>query len=125
MHELSLAEELVSACRSLADGRAVVEVSARCPTSIDQDELLAAFVLVTRRVAEELGDRCLNAARLTLEAVPAHLKCDCGFDGDVGDGQLAGHMSICPQCGHLGEVDGCLELLRINLAGGVEPFDLA
>jgi Zn finger protein HypA/HybF involved in hydrogenase expression len=125
MHELSLVEELVSTCRRLADGRAVVSVSARCPTSVDQDELSAAFVLLAQQAAYELGDDCLSSARLDLEAVPVHLKCHCGFEGDLGEGQLAGHMSICPQCSHVGEVDARLEVLRIELARGVKPFDPA
>jgi Zn finger protein HypA/HybF involved in hydrogenase expression len=122
MHELSLVEELVSTCRRLAGGRAVVSVSARCPTSVDQEELSAAFALIARQVADELGDRCLSTAELRLEAAPVHLKCRCGYEGDIGEEQLAGHMSICPQCGQVGEADARLELLRVELAQGVKPF---
>jgi Zn finger protein HypA/HybF involved in hydrogenase expression len=116
MHEVSLVEELVSTCRRLAEGRSVVEVLARCPTSVDQEELSAAFVLVTRQLADETGDGCLSAAELELETVPVRLSCSCGFEGDLDGGHLAGHMGICPRCGQVAEVEGRLELLRIKVA---------
>jgi Zn finger protein HypA/HybF involved in hydrogenase expression len=125
MHELSLIEELVSTCRKLAYGRTVVSVSARCPAGVDREELSVAFDLLAAETAEEAGDQCLSTAELKLESAPVHLKCQCGFEGDLGEGQLAGHMSICPECGRVGEVDSRLELMRVELAADVEPFDLA
>jgi Zn finger protein HypA/HybF involved in hydrogenase expression len=125
VHELSLVEELVSTCRRLAEGRTVVQVSARCPAGVDAEELSAAFVLVTRQLADDRVDQCMRTAHLNIETVPVHLNCQCGFEADLCEGQLAGHMSICPRCGQVAEADGRLELLRMELAPGVKPFDPA
>jgi len=114
MHELSLVEDLVSKCSALAAGRMVVEVRARCASGIDPAELSDAFTLM-RQSAGPYGDPCLNRAELKLEPLPVELRCGCGFAGQLSEDHMAGHMSVCPRCGQVGEVETGLELVGIKL----------
>ena len=113
MHELSLAEELVSRCVERAGGRRVVEVRARASTGVDCEELSAAFPIAAAGVAEGV----LEGAALDLEVVPARLVCPCGWAGELPDDNVAGHIGICPECGQAGEVASGLELLGLRFAG--------
>jgi Zn finger protein HypA/HybF involved in hydrogenase expression len=117
MHELSLVDELVTACRERAQGRAVREVSVRCPASLDAAELSEGFGFAARQLASA-GDTCLQAAELKLVAAPVHLKCACGYDGQPDGDNFAGHMVICPRCAHVGEADTGLELVNISFFNG-------
>ena len=121
MHELSLVEELVSECRRLAAGRPVVEVWARCASGVDLEELSDGFTFVTREAARHDSDGCLATAELKLEQLPVQLRCGCGFEGQLSEDHMAGHMSICPGCGQVGEVETGLELVRLKFAEGTEP----
>ena len=51
-----------------------------------------------------------------------HLACACGYQGQLTEDHLAGHMSICPRCGHVGEVTDGLELVSMSFADDMEPF---
>ena len=125
MHELSLVEELVATCCGRAGGRAVRAVLVRCPASVDAEELCECFAFAANRLAASGLDPCLVAAELKVEPVPVHLDCACGYDGQLTEDHLAGHMSICPRCGHVGEVTDGLELVSISFADHVEPFGLS
>jgi Zn finger protein HypA/HybF involved in hydrogenase expression len=117
MHELSLVEELVSACREQAHGRSVCQVRVRCPASVDAGEVSECFALVATGC-----DICLAGAELELEPVPVHLNCSCGYNDQLGTDHLAGHLAICPQCGHVGDIDAGLELVSMTFSKAVEPF---
>jgi Zn finger protein HypA/HybF involved in hydrogenase expression len=122
MHELSLVDELVATCRSRANGRTVQEVWVRCPTTVNPAELSVGFAMAARQLAVSAGDPSLEAAELKLELVPVHLRCACGYEGQLSAEDLAGHMSVCPQCAHIGEADACLELVGMSFADAIEPF---
>ncbi len=122
MHELSLVEELVAACRDRAGGRAVRQVRVRCPASVDAEELCAGFAFAANRLALSATDPCLVAAELKVDPVPVHLACACGYEGQLTEDHLAGHMSICPRCDHVGEVTDGLELVSMSFSDDMEPF---
>ena len=122
MHELSLVEELVATCTGRAGGRAVRQVRVRCPTSVDADELAAGFAFAVKRLAASASDPCLVTAELKVEPVPVRLSCNCGYEGQLGEDHLAGHMSVCPRCGHVGDVAAGLELVSMSFADDMEPF---
>jgi Zn finger protein HypA/HybF involved in hydrogenase expression len=122
MHELSLAVELVAACRERAQGRAVREVLVRCPASVDLRELSEAFALVVQEIAVTADDACLVGCELRLERVPVVLRCPCGYQGKLTRDDIAGHMTICPGCGQVGEAAGGLELVNVSFCEGVVPF---
>ena len=122
MHELSLVEELVAACSGRAGGRAVRQVRVRCPASVDAEELCAGFVFAANRLALSGTDPCLVAAELKVDLAPVHVACACGYEGQLTEDHLAGHMSICPRCGHVGEVTDGLELVSMSFSYDMEPF---
>ena len=117
MHEASLAEELVNKCATLAQGRPVLVVAVRCPPGMGSSELSDSFAILAAQPAES-GDDCLRQARLRLEEVPAVMRCRCGFHGELGPDDIAGHIGICPECGSAGELGGGLELMAMTFADG-------
>jgi Zn finger protein HypA/HybF involved in hydrogenase expression len=120
MHELSLVEELVTACRERAQGRAICQAWVRCPANVDAAELSEGFSFAAKQLAAE-GDACLHAAELKLVLVPVNLKCTCGYEGHLDGDNFAGHMSICPRCAHISEADAGLELVSISFLDGPRP----
>jgi Zn finger protein HypA/HybF involved in hydrogenase expression len=110
MHELSLVSELVAECERRAHGREVAAVRVRCPAGIDAEEIAECFVHLTAGGA-------LQGAALEIEAVPQVLRCGCGFAGELGPDDCAGHVAICPSCGRVQEAPGALELVAVTGAG--------
>jgi Zn finger protein HypA/HybF involved in hydrogenase expression len=92
MHELSLAAELVEACRRRAGGAPVSLVRVRCATTIPEAALREAFRLLA-------ADGPLAAAVLEVEPLEARLRCSCGFAGPLGEADVVGHLAVCPSCG--------------------------
>jgi len=117
VHELSLAEELVNECATLAQGRPVLAVAVRCPPGMGSSELSDSFAILAAQLAEA-GDACLRQAQLTLEEVPAVMSCRCGFVGELGPADMAGHIGVCPVCGCAGELGGGLELVALTFGDG-------
>jgi Zn finger protein HypA/HybF involved in hydrogenase expression len=122
VHELSLGEELVATCCGRAGGKAVRTVRVRCPATVDAEELCAGFAFAASRLAASGRDPCLVAAELKVDPVPVHLACACGYQGQLTTDYLAGHMSICPRCGRVGEVAAGLELVTMSFAEDMGPF---
>lgn len=118
MHELSLVDELVAVCRERAQGRPIRQVRVRCPASVGAEELRAGFALAAKEVAGAVGDRCLAGAELRLQLVPVQLRCPCGFEGQLSEEYLAGHMTVCPQCGRVADADDGLDLVSISFWAG-------
>jgi Zn finger protein HypA/HybF involved in hydrogenase expression len=114
MHELSLVEELITKCRERAEGRTVGEVLVRCSAGIDADEVSEGFAFLAPQDPEPGGSACLTRAQLKVETVPAYLNCRCGFEGELDKDHLAGHVGICPRCGHVGEVLATMELVAMS-----------
>jgi Zn finger protein HypA/HybF involved in hydrogenase expression len=115
VHEVSLAEELVNECATLAKGRPVLVVAVRCPPGMGSSELSDSFAILAAQLAES-GDACLRQAELRLEEVPAVMSCRCGFQGELGPDDVAGHIAICPECGSVGELGGGLELMAMTFS---------
>jgi len=108
VHELSLAEELVAECCRLAGGRRALSVRVGCPPTVDRAELEEGFYSLVPGSA-------LEGANLEVQEAPCELSCPCGFVGQVGPEQLAGHFAICPQCAQARPVPGGVELLALRL----------
>jgi Zn finger protein HypA/HybF involved in hydrogenase expression len=121
MHELSLVEDLVTECRRRAKGRTVLEVWARCPVSVDSGELADSFSFLTSQPTGVEEGASLRQARLKLVTTPLFMSCPCGFEGELGDGEFAGHIGICPECDRVAELDAALELVAMSYAD-MEPF---
>ncbi len=121
MHELSLVEDLVTECRKRANGRTVLEVWARCPASVDSGELSDNFAFLTSQPAGPEGGTSLRQARLQLVTTPLFMSCPCGFEGELGAGEFAGHIGICPDCDRVAELEAALELVAMSYAD-IEPF---
>jgi Zn finger protein HypA/HybF involved in hydrogenase expression len=109
-------------CRRRAGGRTVRAVQVRCPASMDTEELCDGFAFAANRLAASTSDRCLVVAELNLEPVPVHLACACGYEGLLTEDHIAGHVSVCPLCGRVGEVTEGLELVSMSFADDVEPL---
>jgi Zn finger protein HypA/HybF involved in hydrogenase expression len=121
MHEMSLVEDLVTECRRRARGRTVLEVWARCPVSVDSGELADNFSFLTSQPTGVGEGASLRQARLKLVTTPLFMSCPCGFEGELGDGEFAGHIGICPECDRVAELDAALELVAMSYAD-MEPF---
>jgi Zn finger protein HypA/HybF involved in hydrogenase expression len=115
VHEASLAEELVNQCATLAQGRPVLVVAVRCPPGMGSSELSYSFAVLAAQLAES-GDGCLRQARLRLEEVPAVMRCRCGFSGELGPDNIAGHIGICPDCVSADDLGSGLELMAMTFA---------
>jgi Zn finger protein HypA/HybF involved in hydrogenase expression len=115
MHELSLVAELVAECERRAGGRPVSAVLVRCPAVIDALEVEECFAHLT-------AEGSLAGARLEIESVPQLLSCPCGFGGEVGPDDCAGHLVICPSCARVHEAPGALELVAVRGGGEATPF---
>jgi Zn finger protein HypA/HybF involved in hydrogenase expression len=125
MHELSLVDELLAVCRERAGGRAVRQIWVRCPATVDAAELADAFALAASGSVAKTSDPWLAGAELKLEPVPVWLECPCGYKGQLEPDHLAGHLAICPSCGHVSDADASLELVSMTFSERVEPFGLA
>jgi len=113
VHELSLVSDFVRRCCDLAEGRPVAEVTARCPSSIDVEEVVDGFSFLTSDPGSP-AHAVLGGARLEVQAVAARLRCECGFDGALRDDHMAGHISVCPSCGRISELRSRLELVSLK-----------
>jgi Zn finger protein HypA/HybF involved in hydrogenase expression len=129
MHELSLADDLVGKCRQLAAGREVVQIWLRCSASTDRQELTEAFRAAALATAAPAATRPemtsndaenLSSARLVFELAPSTLACACGFEGELAESSIAGHMAVCPHCGKVSSVGPGLELVGLVL-GAAPP----
>jgi Zn finger protein HypA/HybF involved in hydrogenase expression len=113
VHELSLAEDLVAKCAERAGGRRVLTVRVRCSAGVDAEELSVVFPVAAKQYA---GSELEHAA-LELDVVPTHLGCSCGWAGELPEDNIAGHVGICPGCGHPTELSSGLELVGLRFAG--------
>jgi Zn finger protein HypA/HybF involved in hydrogenase expression len=95
MHEVSLVGELVEACQRATGGAPVRRVAIRHASSIPEEAVRQAFVLLA--AGTPLGE-----ARLELSAFEIEVRCDCGFAGPLDHDDLPGAAFVeCPSCGSL------------------------
>jgi len=109
MHELSLVEDLLSECQRQAAGRVVLHVRVRCPAGVDREELALGFAFLGPKAGPGLRGAALEVVDAT-----TRLECTCGFRGDLGPDDVAGHMGICPGCGRVSELGSRVELLSLT-----------
>ncbi|HUB71082.1 MAG TPA: hydrogenase/urease maturation nickel metallochaperone HypA [Acidimicrobiales bacterium] len=121
MHELSLVESLLEECSTRAGGRQVAGLRVRCHEGIDAEEISECFGFLTSSEPQRWGRLC--GATIEVERVPARMKCACGRDGVLGSQDVAGHIGICPSCGHAGELGNGLELVGIAYSGKEIPTE--
>jgi len=113
MHELSLVAELIDEVAQRAGGHTVATVVVRHATTIDEETLRQAFVMLA-------ADHSFAAARLVCEPFEITLNCaGCGFAGRLDHDHLAGHVRVCPRCGAISGDSGVaeLELVRVDVDG--------
>ena len=110
MHELSLVAELIDEVEQRAAGRSVALVVVRHATTISEETLRQAFVMLATSPS-------LEAAQLVCEPFEISLNCaSCGFKGPVDHDHLAGHIRVCPQCG---DITGDAGIAEMELVGVV------
>lgn len=112
MHEVSLVADLVAECERRAAGQPVQLVRVRYASSVPEDALRQAFLMLTEGSA--LADVTLDAERFDV-----HLDCACGFAGALGhDDLISGSVAVCPGCGEPSTLHRTaeLELLEVRLA---------
>jgi Zn finger protein HypA/HybF involved in hydrogenase expression len=108
MHELSLASELISRCLEVASGRPVASVRVRLGPGTDEAALRQGF-------EAEASGTALEGARLEVETASVALACPCGYAGELGPDDVAGHVAVCPACGTVSDVSDALELVSVHV----------
>ena len=111
MHELAAVGVLV-------DG-VVSQVAEHQPCRVDtirvqrgtaflEDALIQGFAMLSRGTA-------LEGARLDIEVVDHIVDCPCGVERPILAEELVGHVWVCPNCGHLEEIDEEDDLLLLDV----------
>lgn len=113
MHELAAVCALVDAVRSTIAEHQPCRVDAvrvQRGTAFFEDALLQGFEMLAQGTA-------LEGARLEIEVVDHIVDCPCGVEQPILAEALVGHVWVCPNCGHLEEIDerGDLALLDVTL----------
>jgi Zn finger protein HypA/HybF involved in hydrogenase expression len=114
MHEVSLVAELVEECERRAAGRPVRLVRVRHASSIPDDAIRQAFMMLTE--GGTLAD-----ARLEAQPFDVLLDCACGFAGALGhDDLISASLAVCPSCGDVSSRPRTaeIELLEVATTGG-------
>ena len=113
MHELAAVGALVgTVIGDIAEHRPcrVDAVHVQRGTAFLEEALIQGFEMLTRGTE-------LEGARLEIEVVDHIVECPCGIERPILAEELVGHVWICPNCGHLEEVDeeDDLSLLDVTL----------
>ena len=113
MHELAVVGALVDALvEQIAEHQPcrVDVVRVQRGTAFQEEALIQGFEMLSRGTA-------LEGARLEIEVVDHVVDCPCGIERPILAEELVGHVWVCPNCGHLEEVDeeDDLALLDVSL----------
>lgn len=109
MHEVSLMADLVEVAKQKADGKPIAEIKVRHATTIPDPMLRQAYTMVTDNTP-------LASTTLTAEPFDVILDCkQCDFNGQLHHHDIEGHVTICPQCGDVSELDYPAELELIDV----------
>ena len=119
MHELAAVGALVDAVLGgIAEHRPcrVDVVRAQRGTAFLEDALIQGFEMLARGTP-------LEGARLEIEVVDHMVDCPCGIERPILAEELVGHVWVCPNCGHLEEIDeeDDLSLLNVTLTPLAAP----
>lgn len=119
MHELAAVGALVDAVLSgitVHQPCRVDVIRVQRGTAFLEDALLQGFEMLARGTP-------LEGARLEIEVVDHMIDCLCGIERPVLAEELVGHVWVCPNCGHLEEIDeeDDLSLLDVTLTPLAAP----
>jgi Zn finger protein HypA/HybF involved in hydrogenase expression len=113
MHELAAVGALVDAVISgIAEHQPcrINAIRVQRGTAFMEAALIQGFEMLSRGTV-------LEGARLEIEAVDHIIDCPCGIERPILAEEFVGHVWVCPNCGHLEEVDeeDDLTLLDVTL----------
>jgi Zn finger protein HypA/HybF involved in hydrogenase expression len=113
MHELAAVGTLVDAVLAGITEHQPCRVDAihvQRGTAFLEAALLQGFEMLARGTA-------LEGAKLQIEVVDHTIDCPCGIERPILAEELVGHVWVCPNCGHLEEIDeeDDLSLLGVTL----------
>jgi Zn finger protein HypA/HybF involved in hydrogenase expression len=119
MHELAAVGALVDAVTSGIAAHQpcrVDVVRVQRGTAFQEDALLQGFEMLAQGTA-------LEGARLEIEVVDHMVDCPCGIERPILAEEVVGHVWVCPNCGHLEEIDeeDDLALLDVTLTPLAAP----
>ena len=119
MHELAAVGALVDAViggLSNHEPCCVDLIRVQRGTAFLEEALVQGFEMLTRGTA-------LEGARLEIEVVDHIVDCPCGIERPILAEELVGHVWVCPNCGHLEEIDeeDDLSLLDVTITPLVVP----
>jgi Zn finger protein HypA/HybF involved in hydrogenase expression len=119
MHELAAVGALVDAVHGgIAEHQPcrVDLIRVQRGTAFLEDALLQGFEMLTQGTS-------LEGARLEIEVVTHMIDCPCGIERPILAEELVGHVWVCPNCGHMEEVDAedDLSLLDVTLTPLAAP----
>lgn len=111
MHEFGIVEGIVKDVLPQLEAAHVHKVSKihfRRGSAFSEEALKQAYHATTLGTA-------LEGADLLIDTVNLDYTCPCGYQQVITSDDLEGHMFICPQCGHIHEVDEAhdLELIEV------------
>lgn len=101
MHDYHAVEALVERLTSeLEHPERVTEVRIRAAATYSPEALQQAYEMLTQ-------DTPLEGSRLAVEERPEERECpSCGRSWRVTEGDLAGHLIVCPSCGAASVIEG-------------------
>jgi Zn finger protein HypA/HybF involved in hydrogenase expression len=119
VHELAAVGALVDAVISgIAEYQPcrVDTIRVQRGTTFVEEALIQGFAMLSRGTS-------LEGARLEIEVVDHIVDCRCGVERPILAEELVGHVWVCPNCGHLQEVDEAddLSLLDVTLTPLAAP----
>ncbi len=111
MHEFGIVEGIVNNVLPQLQTQGVKQIAQihfRRGSAFSEDALRQAYQATT------VGTP-LQGAELIIDTVNLDYKCVCGYQQIITCDDLEGHMFICPECGHVHEVDEAhdLELVEV------------
>ncbi len=109
MHEFGIVEGIVNNVLPQLHGvKQIKQVHFRRGSAFNEDALRQAYQATTTGTA-------LEGAALIIDTVNLDYVCSCGYQQVITSDDLEGHMFICPQCGHVHEVDEAHDLELVEL----------
>lgn len=113
MHEYAIVENLVNSLLKELEAKKISKVRSvefKRGSAFSESALLQTFTAVTKGTPLENAD-------LKIQVVVLNLRCACGKERRIDADDLVGHMYVCPDCGHVKEIEEAhdLELLGVEI----------
>ncbi len=116
MHEFGIVEGIVNSVLPQLDLQGVkhiTQIHFRRGSAFNEDALRQAYQATT-------AGTLLEHAELIIDTVNLDYKCTCGYQQVITSDDLEGHMFICPDCGHVHEVDEAHDLELVEVIAETE-----